>query len=181
MKPTSDRVGGFIQGMGGLGKSTLAARLCRRVQAQRLGMQRVVLVGVVNEITLLQKLSIAYEQFPEIPEILNQPKLSLKGRLQNFIEKAEELDRPLLLVLDDFEQNIPADAIADRTLRPITSAAEVLTALCSALAAMQQQISAMSRIHSHLSLCLSVSGGAASGADELCRCEQEMSAVAGLW
>ncbi|MBW4659571.1 MAG: tetratricopeptide repeat protein [Drouetiella hepatica Uher 2000/2452] len=146
MKPTSQQVGVFIQGMGGLGKSTLAARLCRRVQAQRSGMQRVVLVGVVNEATLLQKLSIAYEQFPEIPEILNQPKLSLKGRLQNFIEKAEELDRPLLLVLDDFEQNIPATAIEDRTLRPITPAAEVLTALCSALAAMQQRISAMSRV-----------------------------------
>ncbi len=45
MKPTSDRVGVFIQGMGGLGKSTLAARLCRRVEAQRPGFQRVVLVG----------------------------------------------------------------------------------------------------------------------------------------
>ncbi len=46
MGPTSDRVGVFIQGMGGLGKSTLAARVCRRVQALRTGVQRVVLVGV---------------------------------------------------------------------------------------------------------------------------------------
>ena len=146
MKPTSDRGGVFIQGMGGLGKSTLAARLCRRVQAQRSGVQRVVLVGVVNEMTLLQKLAIAYEQYPQIPEILNQPKLSLKGRLQNLIQAVEDLDRPLLLVLDDFEQNIPASAIADRTLRPITPAAELLTAVCGAIAAMQQQMSAVSRV-----------------------------------
>ena len=146
MKPTSQQVGVFVQGMGGLGKSTLAARLCRRVQAMRSGVRRVVLVGVVNEITLLQKLSHAYEQYPQIPEILNQPKLSLKGRLQNLIEAVEDLDRPLLLVLDDFEQNIPASAIADGTLRPIAPAAELLTAVCGAIAAMQQQIGAVSRV-----------------------------------
>jgi len=146
MKPTSDHVGVFIQGMGGLGKSTLAARICRRVQSQRPGFQRVVLVGVVNETTLLQKLSTAYEQFAEIPSLLNQPQLSLKGRLQNFIEAVETLDRPLLLVLDDFEQNIPESVIANGTLQPITPAADVLTALCGALAAKQQDINAMSRV-----------------------------------
>ncbi len=40
--------------MGGLGKSRLAARLCRRVQAQRQNMQRVVLIGVLNEFGLLR-------------------------------------------------------------------------------------------------------------------------------
>jgi tetratricopeptide (TPR) repeat protein len=146
MKPTSDRVGVFIQGMGGLGKSTLAARICRRLQAQHPGFQRVVLVGVVNEATLRQKLSSAYEQFAEIPALLNEAKLSLKGQLQNFIKAVEELDRPLLLVLDDFEQNIPESAINDDTLRPTEPATKVLTDLCGALAAMQQEMSALSRV-----------------------------------
>jgi tetratricopeptide (TPR) repeat protein len=146
MKPTSDQVGVLIQGMGGLGKSSLAARLCRRVQAQRPGFQRVVIVGVVDEATLLQKLSSTYEQFAEIPELLNQPRLSLKGRLQNFLGAVEELDRPLLLVLDDFEQNIPLSAVTDGSLRPITPASDLLTALCGALAVAQQDMNAMSRV-----------------------------------
>ncbi|MDF5733050.1 MAG: hypothetical protein PUP92_34945 [Rhizonema sp. PD38] len=35
LRETSDEIGVFIAGMGGLGKSSLAARLCTRVQSQR--------------------------------------------------------------------------------------------------------------------------------------------------
>jgi len=133
LKPTDDRIGVFIQGMGGLGKSRLAARLYRRVQAQRQNMQRVVVIGVLDEFKLLGLLSNQYDQFPEIPKVLNQPGVTLKGRLKNFFEAIEFLDRPLLLVLDDFEQNIPESAVLDGSLRPISDAVKVLTALCGAL------------------------------------------------
>jgi len=141
LKPTSDRIGVFLQGMGGLGKSRLAARMCGRVQAQRQTMQRVVLIGVLDELGLLNKLGNLYDQFAEIPALLNQPGVGLKGRLKNFFEAIEALDRPLLLVLDDFEKNIPEATIADGTLRPISGtdgisgayAYEVLTALCRAI------------------------------------------------
>ncbi len=66
--------------------------------------------------------------------------------MQNFIEAVEALDRPLLLVLDDFEQNIPESAIDDGTLRPTSDAVAVLMALCGALAVMQQEMSAASRL-----------------------------------
>ena len=133
LKETSEQTGVWIQGMGGLGKSTLAARLCRRVRSQRPGMQQGVLVGVLNQQTLLQMLSSKYEQFPQIPELLNQPGVSLKGRLQNFFEAIDRLDRSVLLVLDDFEQNIPAAAVADGSLRLVTEAYDGLAALCAAL------------------------------------------------
>ncbi|NJO78923.1 MAG: CHAT domain-containing protein [Cyanobacteria bacterium RM1_2_2] len=135
LKETSEQTGVFIQGMGGLGKSTLAARLCRRMRMQRQTMQQVVLVGVLTEQTLLQKLSRHYEQFPQIPELLNQPGVTLKGRLQNFFEAIEALDRPLLLVLDDFEQNIPEAAVADGSLNLVTTAYDILATLNAALEA----------------------------------------------
>jgi len=100
------------------------------------------LIGVLDEFKLLGLLSNQYDQFPEIPKVLNQPEVSLKGRLKNFFEAIEELDRPLLLVLDDFEQNIPKSAVLDRSLRPISEAVKVLTALCGAL----EETGAVSRL-----------------------------------
>ncbi|MBW4626083.1 MAG: tetratricopeptide repeat protein [Brasilonema octagenarum HA4186-MV1] len=135
LRETSDNIGVFIAGMGGLGKSSLAARLCTRVQTQRPNFERVVLIGPLDEVGLLNKLSSKFERFADVPALLNEPKVSLKGRLQNFFDRieAEEIDRPLLLVLDDFEQNIPKANIEDGSLRMTAEAYRILEAICAAL------------------------------------------------
>ncbi|MBC1222029.1 tetratricopeptide repeat protein [Nostoc sp. UCD121] len=134
LQETSDQIGVFIAGMGGLGKSSLAARLCTRVQMQRSNFARVVLVGPLDEWGLLNKLSNKFERFADVPALLNEPKVSLKGRLQNFFEAIENIhNQPLLLVLDDFEQNIPTGNIEDGSLRMTAEAYEILGAICAAL------------------------------------------------
>jgi CHAT domain len=74
LRETSDRIGVFIAGMGGLGKSSLAARLSARVQVQRPNFERVVLIGPLDEAGLLGKLSSKYERFADVPALLNEPK-----------------------------------------------------------------------------------------------------------
>lgn len=144
LKKNSGYFGVFIHGMGGLGKSTLTARLCTRVRAQRDKYQQVVLVGDLDEVRLLRELINKYERFPGIPAMLNQPEMSLKGRLQNFFATIEStrIDQPVLLVLDDFEQNISQGNINENSLRMSAEAYRVFEAICAAL----QQNQAVSRL-----------------------------------
>ncbi|WP_245911834.1 tetratricopeptide repeat protein [Brunnivagina elsteri] len=140
LRETSDEVGVFIAGMGGLGKSSLAARLCMRVQSQRENFERVVLVGVADEVGLINKLANKYQRYAGVPALLNEPGITLQGRLQNFFEAVEtQHGKPLLLVLDDFEQNIPQANIADGSLRMTAEAYRVLEAICAALAENQAE------------------------------------------
>ncbi|WP_366931697.1 CHAT domain-containing protein [Nostoc sp. NOS(2021)] len=135
LRETSDQISVFIAGMDGLGKSSLAARLCTRVQAQHPNFARVVLIGSLDEWGLLNQLSHKYERFADVPALLNEPKVTLKGRLQNFFKAIENIhNQPLLLVLDDFEQNIPNPNIEDGSLRMTAEAYKTFGAICAALA-----------------------------------------------
>ena len=95
-------VGVLIHGMGGLGKSSLAARLCDRLPE----FERIVWVGRVDEPSLVNKLAAALDS-RELREALQDDKEELKFRLRRvFRQLEEEAAKPFLLVLDDFEANL---------------------------------------------------------------------------
>src|SRR3989442_6775938 len=73
---------------------------------QNPGFERVVLIGPVDEARLRQRLSEKFGGILEVIETLNQPKVEFKNQLADFFKIIESKDRRLLLMLDDFEQNI---------------------------------------------------------------------------
>jgi tetratricopeptide (TPR) repeat protein len=88
--------------MGGLGKSSLAARLCDRLPE----FERLVWVGRVDEPSLVNKLAAALDS-RELREALQEDKEELKFRLRRVFRQLEdEAAKPFLLVLDDFEANL---------------------------------------------------------------------------
>jgi len=94
--------GVLLHGMGGLGKSSLAARLCDRLRGHR----RLVWVGKIDETTFLQVLGNRLDD-PASVALLNEPSLTLRQRLRRLLEVS---DRPNLFVFDDFEQNVEKEA-----------------------------------------------------------------------
>ena len=127
------REGVLLHGMGGLGKSSLAARLCDRMRGHR----RLVWVGELNETQFLHGLGGKLDD-PEAIAFLNDPLLSLRQRLGRLLETSLSM-RPALFVLDDFEQNVEKDADGSPQLdsqgRSILepAALAVLTSLLSAI------------------------------------------------
>ena len=96
------RIGVLIHGMGGLGKSSLAARLCDRLT----NFQRVVWVGAIDEASLVKGLTEKLDS-KELRETLQNPDEELKFRLKRVFNSLQETgDNPFLLVLDDFEANL---------------------------------------------------------------------------
>ncbi|MEM9292460.1 MAG: tetratricopeptide repeat protein, partial [Acidobacteriota bacterium] len=91
--------GVLLQGMGGLGKTSLAVRLC-----ERLPHRRFVNVGQFNEEKLLGLLSRNLETSDAI-ETLQQPGLPFETRLRLLL-KGPLHQKPAIIVLDDFEDNI---------------------------------------------------------------------------
>jgi hypothetical protein len=115
----------LLRGMGGLGKSSLAARLCERMPGHR----RAVWIGRVDEAELLRVLAARLND-PKAPAILNEPALTLTHRLENL------LDGPLattsvLFVFDDFEHNLDDTPDGGKALQP--AALTVLGALLRAI------------------------------------------------
>ncbi|MGF1567288.1 MAG: tetratricopeptide repeat protein [Nodosilinea sp.] len=102
LKYDSEKVGVLIYGMGGLGKSTLAMRLSDRLPDY----ERVVLVGLVDEPSLIKSLSERFDDL-EVRKSLQATEPELKFRLRKLFRQIEQTNhQPFLLVLDDFESNL---------------------------------------------------------------------------
>ncbi len=114
--------GVLLYGMGGLGKSSLAARICDRLD----GVERVVWVGRLDEAALVNRLGDFVEREGRLR--LQDPGEDLKYRLRDLLAAAG--GPVFLLVLDDFEANL-----AEGNLRIGAEPAGVLGALLWALAA----------------------------------------------
>jgi hypothetical protein len=102
----SDRPAGVVvHGLGGVGKSSLACRLCDRLD----DFDPVVHVGMLDEPTLLRTLE-SLDSTSEQRALLQGSPDALRHRLRAFLGLRRETGRKrLLLVLDDFEQNTPLD------------------------------------------------------------------------
>ncbi|MBW4537540.1 MAG: CHAT domain-containing protein [Myxacorys chilensis ATA2-1-KO14] len=118
LKNDFDKVGVWIHGMGGLGKSSLAVRIC-----DRLPQDRIAIIGKLDEPRLVSALSNKLGRQADLIEILQPEQPELKFRL---LQVLEGYDRDLLMVLDDFEFNLEA---IDSTYRLKPDVARVWAAL----------------------------------------------------
>jgi tetratricopeptide (TPR) repeat protein len=121
-----EEIGVLIHGMGGLGKSSLAARLCDRLP----NFQRVVLVGRIDEPSLVSRLVDKLDDNEQRKQLQN-PDEELRFRFKRVFQQLSDAgEKPFLLVLDDFEVNLEPrqDSFVLKT-----AAAEVLTALVWAI------------------------------------------------
>ena len=133
----TEEIGVLIYGMGGLGKSSLAARLCDRLP----NFQRVVLVGRIDEPSLVSRLVEKLDDNEQRKQLQN-PDEELKFRFKRVFQQLSDAgEKPFLLVLDDFEVNLELTSPPTPSregglgglgrLQPIAS--EVLTALVWAI------------------------------------------------
>ena len=126
LKLPSDKVGVLIHGMGGLGKSSLASRLCDRLTE----FEKIVLVGKVDEARLLSKLGDKLSKFQR--DDLQRDDEELKYRLRDLFWGLDEGDlQPFLLVLDDFETHLESRSNSGCVLQP--EMARILDALVWAI------------------------------------------------
>ncbi|MBD3557967.1 CHAT domain-containing protein [Planktothrix sp. FACHB-1355] len=123
-----EEVGVLIHGMGGLGKSSLAARLSDRLP----DFERIVWVGRIDEPSLVNRLAEKLVEFEELQKVVQKEDQELRFRLTRVFGKLEEKgEKPFLLVLDDFEdKNLEP---RDRGYVLKTEAARVLEALVWAI------------------------------------------------
>ncbi|MEH1800438.1 MAG: CHAT domain-containing protein [Nostoc sp.] len=102
LKPFSEKIGVLIHGMGGLGKSTIAARLCDRLSES----EKIIWWRQIDESSLVSKLADKLRN-AELRTALREGKEELKYRLRDvFAELNQSGEKPFLLVFDDFEWNL---------------------------------------------------------------------------
>jgi tetratricopeptide (TPR) repeat protein len=98
-------VGAVVYGLGGVGKSSLACRICDRLGE---AFEPVIHIGVLDEPRLLRSLD-------QLPDMAGAQRATLQGsgdplqyRFRALLDlRAQRGAKPILLVLDDFEQNTP--------------------------------------------------------------------------
>ncbi|WNZ28063.1 CHAT domain-containing protein (plasmid) [Leptolyngbya sp. NK1-12] len=102
LKIEHDKVGVLIHGMGGLGKSAIAARLCDRLSTY----EKIVWYRQIDEAKLVNQLADQIRNAQQRAD-LKQRDDELKYRLRTAFEQLNQPDQnPLLLILDDFEWNL---------------------------------------------------------------------------
>ncbi|MCL4235024.1 MAG: CHAT domain-containing protein [Deltaproteobacteria bacterium] len=114
-----------LHGMGGLGKSSLAARLCDRLA----NFTRVVCVGRLDEPAILSRLKNLLAS-PEVIALLDMTTIPLQNRLAHMFDGPLR-DAKAIFVLDDFEQNLERASDGGHMVRP--DALTVLVALMNAI------------------------------------------------
>ncbi|MEH2183940.1 tetratricopeptide repeat protein [Nostoc sp.] len=118
-------VGVLIYGMGGLGKSSLAARLCDRLP----NFERVVWVGRIDEASLVSRLAEKLDDNEQRKSLQNYDE-ELKYRLRRVFQQLHDAAKLFLLVLDDFEVNLET---RNESYVLQSEAAEVMKALVWAI------------------------------------------------
>ena len=119
----SEAVGVLIYGMGGLGKSSIAARLCDRLSK----FQPLVWVGEIDQAKLVGLITDKLDS-QQLREILQKPDEDLKYRLKQVLKDSQER---FLFVLDDFEANLEPRS---QTYILKTEAVSILDAIVWAIA-----------------------------------------------
>ncbi|WP_397568802.1 tetratricopeptide repeat protein [Schlesneria sp. T3-172] len=100
--PIERRVGVVVFGTGGVGKSSVALRVCDRLTT----FDPIVLVGVLDEPALLRVMESVKELTDEQRNELQGSHSPLTLRFRRFLERRrDDGGPPPLLILDDFEQN----------------------------------------------------------------------------
>lgn len=102
LKTSSEEIGVLIHGMGGLGKSTIAARLCDRLSDH----ETLVWWRQIDESNLVSKLADKLRN-AEQRKALREGTQELKYRLRDvFSDLNQNNEKPFLLIFDDFEWNL---------------------------------------------------------------------------
>lgn len=124
----ADKLGVILYGLGGVGKSTVAARLLERLQ----GYDKIFIYRQLDEDKLLKQL--AEQCLSEMGQKIIQSNLPLTQKLTKFLrEGLNEQAQRLIFVLDDFEANLELRTDGDAVLKP-----ETVTVLISLLKAITQ-------------------------------------------
>ncbi len=130
LKTSTKEVGVLIHGMGGLGKSTIAARLCDRLSQYEPQYDPIVWSQQIDQSKLANKLVDKLKN-SEQQTAIKDSKKELKHRWRDIFEALNQPgEKPFLLVFDDFEWNLE-----HREGRYIleTEVAKVLSALAWAI------------------------------------------------
>jgi hypothetical protein len=122
-----------LHGMGGLGKSTLAARLLDRLRHSHA--HQAVWVGKVDDLEvgkLTQRINVDSDTHQRVNELLSKPGIPLVDRLV-FVLDGPLADTPCVFVFDDFERgNLDDDGQGGHVCTP--EALDVVTAFAAAIA-----------------------------------------------